>query len=472
MICSADDLRRLFLFEQLDDGQLEWLCRTGQVESLEPGWVYREGEAATCFYVLMEGAVALYRRVGEDDIEINRTDQAGVYGGAFFSYLGDRAPQVYNNSMRATTTSRFYVLSADEFAGIVSNWFPMAVHLLDGLFFGVRNSQQVIGERERLLALGSLSAGLTHELNNPASAAVRATASLRTGVAGMRHKLAAMAAGQLDREALTSLVSLQEEAVSAVATAPALSPLATADREDELGAWLEDHGVAAGWEQAPNLVAAGLDLEYLERVATTVAASSHAHLGRAMAWINDTVETELLMREITDATTRVSNLVGAAKQYSQLDRAPWQTVDIHGLLESTLAILGQKLAGIEIVRQYDRSLPPIGVYAAELNQVWTNIIDNAAAVMSTGGTLTIRTANDDGQLLVEIGDTGPGIPEDIQPRIFEPFFTTKAFGEGTGLGLDISWRIVVNRHHGDIRVESMPGSTRFLVHLPFRDIPA
>jgi signal transduction histidine kinase len=468
---SAAELKQLFLFEQLDDSQLEWLDRTGQTEQLEPGWVYREGEPATCFYVLIEGAVTLYRRVGEDDVEVSRTDQAGVYGGAFFAYLGDRVPQLYNNSMRAVTASRFYVLGAEDFARIVTEWFPMAVHLLDGVFFGIRNSQQVIGERERLLALGALSAGLTHELNNPASAAVRAAATLRSRVAGMRHKLAAIAAGALDRDALTALVSLQEEAVSAVASAPTLSPLETADREDGLGGWLEDHGVVDGWEQAANLVAAGLDTDYLERVATTVEASAGGDLTRAMAWINDTLETELLMREITDSTDRVSNLVGAAKQYSQLDRAPWQTVDIHELIDSTVAMLSSKLGRIEVVRDYDRTLTPISVYAAELNQVWTNIIDNAAAAMPAGGTLTIRTADDDGRVVVDIGDTGPGIPVDIQPRIFEPFFTTKPFGEGTGLGLDISWRIVVNRHHGDIRVESSPGSTHFLVYLPFRDEP-
>jgi signal transduction histidine kinase len=174
------------------------------------------------------------------------------------------------------------------------------------------------------------------------------------------------------------------------------------------------------------------------------------------------------MNEIEDSTTRVSTLVTAAKQYSQMDRAPFQTVDVHELLDSTLLMLGNKLgAHVTVIKDYDRTLPAIPAYAAELNQVWTNLIDNAVAAMDGRGTLTIRTGRDQSSLLVEIGDTGPGVPDEIRSRIFEPFFTTKPFGQGTGLGLDISWRIVVNKHHGDLRVESIPGDTRFQVRLPF-----
>jgi signal transduction histidine kinase len=191
----------------------------------------------------------------------------------------------------------------------------------------------------------------------------------------------------------------------------------------------------------------------------------------AVRWLNYTVETELLMNEIEDSTTRVSTLVGAAKQYSQMDRAPYQTVDIHELLKSTIVMLHGKFGdGVELVKDFDRTLPRISVYAAELNQVWTNLIDNAVQAMSGRGTLTVRTAREGDRLLVEIGDTGPGIPAEIRSRIFEPFFTTKAVGEGTGLGLDISWRIVVNRHHGDLRVVSAPGDTRFQVLLPFDEV--
>ncbi|MDT4945189.1 MAG: hypothetical protein QOH14_1922 [Pseudonocardiales bacterium] len=464
MNCDPTELRSLFLFEHLTDEQLDWLCRAGHVELVEPGWVYREGEPATCFYVLIEGSVILYRRVGQDDVEFTRTEQRGVYAGAWQAYLGDRVPQTYNSSMRVSAPSRFYVLDAEKFAELMRRWFPMALHLLEGLFFGSQSTQQAIGQRERLLALGSLSAGLTHELNNPAAAAVRATSSLRERVAGMRHKLALIAAGRYDRATLETLIRLQEDAVEHVAKAPQLSPLEASDREDQLGGWLQAHGIDGGWNLAPVFVAAGLDEGFLDKVATVVDAAT---LEGAVRWLNYTVETELLMDEIQDSTTRVSTLVAAAKQYSQMDRAPHQVVDVHELLDSTLLMLGRKIGDdIKVVKDYDRTLPEIPAYAAELNQVWTNIIDNAVSAMDGAGTLTVRTARDEDRLLVEIGDTGPGVPEEIRSRIFEPFFTTKPVGEGTGLGLDISWRIVVNKHHGDLRVESSPGDTRFQIRLP------
>jgi signal transduction histidine kinase len=467
--CSADELRKLFLFERLTDDQLAWLCREGRVELVEPGLVYAEGEPATCFYVLLSGTVVLSRRVGEDDVEVGRTSSPGVYAGAFTAYLGDRTPQIYLNAMRVTVPSRFFVLDAAKFAQLMNDWFPMAVHLLEGLFFGQRNTQEAIGQRERLLALGSLSAGLTHELNNPASAAVRATASLRERVAGMRHKLALIAAKPKDPACLTALMRLQEEAAARVAKAPALSPLEASDREDVITDWFDEQGVANAWDLAAVFTQAGLDTAWLDQVAATMADSGAdpADLDSSLRWIGYTVETELLMNEIEDSVTRITTLVGAAKQYSQLDRAPYQVVDVHELLDSTLLMLTGKIGdGITVVKDYDAGLPRIPAYPSELNQVWTNLIDNAVSAMDGTGTLTVRTRLDKDQLLIEFGDTGPGIPADIQGRIFEPFFTTKPVGQGTGLGLDISWRIVVNRHHGDLRVRSVPGDTWLQVRLP------
>jgi signal transduction histidine kinase len=463
MPCSADELRTLFLFEKLTDDQLEWLCREGHAELIPAGPVFTEGDPATCFYVLIDGTLVMSRRVGVDDVEVTRSSHPGVYGGAFRAYIPEPAQQVYNNSIRVTVPSRFFVLDADKFAGMMRDWFPMAVHMLEGLFFGMQNTQQAVGQRERLLALGSLSAGLTHELNNPAAAAVRATSALRERVAGMRHKLRMVASGPFDRASLEKLIRLQEEVTELVPKAPALTPMEASDREDAIGDWLEDHGIPGGWEIAPTFVQAGLDTAWLEQVTATV---DGMKLEPALRWLNYTVETELLMNEIEDSTNRISVLVGAAKQYSQLDRAPYRVIDVHELLDSTLLMLGRKLDGISVVKDYDRSLPQIPVYAAELNQVWTNLIDNAVQAMNGEGTLTVRTALDRDQLLVEIGDTGPGVPPEIRERIFEPFFTTKPVGEGTGLGLDISWRVIVNKHHGDLQVESMPGDTRFRVHLP------
>jgi signal transduction histidine kinase len=477
VVCSPAELRPLFLFEKLTDDQLAWLCREGHIEYVEPGVLYTEGAPAEKLYVLLQGTLVMSRRVGADDIETGRTSSVGVYAGAFMAYLGDRVPQLYNNSVRVTEPSRFFVLGADRFAQLMNDWFPMAVHLLEGLIFGQRSVQEAVGQRERLLALGSLSAGLTHELNNPASAAVRATAALRERVAGMRHKLGLIAAAPRPPMALSALVRLQDEAAERVAKAPSLSPLEASDAEDAITDWLDAHGVTRGWDLAPVFVQAGLDTAWLDQVAATMAeapgaddtggAAAREALDGAMRWLGYTVETELLMNEISDSVTRISSLVGAAKQYSQLDRAPYQVVDVHDLLDSTLTMLAAKLGdGITVVKDYGPGLPQIPAYPSELNQVWTNLIDNACSAMDGHGTLTVRTAMDGDRLLVEFADTGPGIPDDIKERIFEPFFTTKPVGQGTGLGLDISWRIVVNRHHGDLRAESVPGDTRLQVRLP------
>ncbi|WCD94600.1 ATP-binding protein [Streptomyces sp. HUAS 31] len=466
--CQPTEIGSLFLFEKLTPEQLGRLCSEGRVERFEPGPVYTEGDPATCFYVMIEGTVVLYRKVGGDDVEVTRTSQRGVYAGSMQAYLGDRVRQVYNNSMRVTEPTRFFVLPADTFADIMQEWFPMAVHLLEGLFFGSKSTQQAIGQRERLLALGSLSAGLTHELNNPAAAAVRATATLRERVGKMRHKLAIIAQGSYSPEVMANLIDLQERTAERVAKAPTLSPLEAADREDAVTDWLDDHDIPEGWRIAPTFVQAGIDVDWLDQVAAGVDGEI---LPNAIGWLNYTVETELLMDEINDSTTRISHLVDAAKQYSQLDRAPFQNADVHELLDSTLLMLSGKIGQrIDVVKDYDRTLPKVPAYPAELNQVWTNLIDNAvSAINSAGGegTLTVRTASDHDRLLVEFRDTGVGIPAENRGRIFDPFFTTKPVGEGTGLGLDISWRIVTNKHHGTIQVESEPGDTRFQVLLPF-----
>jgi signal transduction histidine kinase len=477
--CSAAELRELFLFEKLTDEQLAWLCDEGSVITAGPGMVYVEGEPADNLYVLLNGTIVLSRRIGGDEVEVSRTSGPGAYGGAFFAYIGDRVPQLYNNSLRATEPSRFYVLAAPKFAHMMNDWFPMAVHLLEGLLFGTKNTQEAIGQRERLLALGSLSAGLAHELNNPAAAAVRAAGSLRERVAGMRGKLAAIAAAGFDSSFVATMVRLQEDAAERVSKARQLSPIETADAEDEVTDWLDAHDISASWDLAPLFIQAGLDSEWLDQVALAIADHA-AHPGpdgalkpgsggleSAIRWLGYTVETEVLMSEITDSVTRISALVGAARQYSQLDRAPYQVIDVHDLLDSTLVMLDNKVGpDIRVVKDYDRSLPRIPAFPAELNQVWTNVIDNAVAAMDGTGTLTIRTAADRDKLLVEFADTGPGVPDEIKDRIFEPFFTTKPVGQGTGLGLDISWRIVVTRHHGDLKVESVPGDTRFRVWLP------
>ncbi|GAB1822310.1 ATP-binding protein [Herbidospora sp. RD11066] len=467
-LLTPDDLRGLFLFESLNQDQLQLIADCGRVIPYTAGTrVYEEGQPATCFVVLLDGTITLTRRVHGDDVEFTRSMQRGAYGGATQAYMDPGVEQTYNNSMVALTDVTVYEIPADSFAEWTRSWFPMAMHLLEGLFVGMRATQTAVGERERLLALGALSAGLTHELNNPAAAAVRATSILRERVAGMRHKLGMIADGKIDGGRLHKLVELQELAVKQAASAPELTALQTSDAEDALADWLDDHDIAGSWDIAPTLVAGGIQGDWLQTVEECV---GEGNLEGAIRWLTYTIDTELLMGEIDDAVSRISGLVAAAKQYSQLDRTPHQTIDVHDLLDATLTMLQAKIPeGVHVVKHYDRSLPLVPAYAAELNQVWTNLIDNAIGAMEGSGTLTISTCRDGENLAVDVEDTGHGIPPEVRPRIFEPFFTTKAVGEGTGLGLDISYRIIVNKHHGDIRVDSQPGRTNFRVLLPLED---
>jgi signal transduction histidine kinase len=465
---TPDELRRLFLFESLTDDQLGWLSERGWVADLPAGaTVLAEGEPAEVLIMLLDGTFAMSRRVGPDDVETVRTDHVGVYAGAMQSYVNGLS-QTYTASVRAISDLRLFVMTGDDFAEAMRTWFPMAIHLLEGLFLGMRNSQQIVGQRQQLLALGQLTAGLTHELNNPAAAAVRATSALRGRVAAIRHKMAMIAHGELDPRLLGQLVDVQEEAVLGVADAPTLSAVQESEREDEITDWFDSRGVAGGWELAPIFVGAGTTTDFLDKLAD---GSPVELLDSVIRWMAYTLETELLLNEITDSVTRISSLVSAAKQYSNMDRSPHERVDIHDGIVSTLVMLGGKLANIELVKEFDRTLPLVPLYVGEINQVWTNLIDNAVQAMNGEGRLTIRTSLDGDRVRVDIGDTGPGVPEDLRRRVFEPFFTTKPIGQGTGLGLDISYRIVVQRHGGDLSLESQPGDTHFIVRLPLSERP-
>src|SRR4051794_25104202 len=263
------ELRTLFLFEKLSDEQLQWISEHGCTMHMPAGGlVVREGDPADQFFMLLSGTIALTRKVGQDDVQINRTEQRGVYMGATQSYLRDDGiPRKYMASMRALDDSQFFVLSAADFGHLMREWFPMAIHLLEGLALGMRNQQAVVGERQRLAALGALSAGLMHELNNPAAAASRATGALRQRVAGMRHKLGMLAAGKVPPDRLNALVELQETVIERAAKAPALTAMEASDREDELGDWMEARNVTGSWDLAPVFAQGGLDVDCLDEIA-------------------------------------------------------------------------------------------------------------------------------------------------------------------------------------------------------------
>lgn len=463
--CTRDELRSLFLFEELSDEQLDILCHGGHVAHFEPGPLYTEGDPATCLYVILEGEVAISKRSGGIDIETIRTTQRGAYFGAWYSFLEE---QVYDVSARAVTASRMFVIDAATLGTFMREQFPMATHFLVGAKLGTSKMDRIVGPHDRLVQLGQLTAGLTHELNNPAAAAVRATSELRNRIADMRRKLAVLTDGSFSPAAMHTLVDLQDRVAELVAKSTDLTALEKADLEDVIGDWLDKHEVPDAWELAPCFAEAGIDVAWMDKVAVTVAESdADTCLEGVVQWLHHTVETELLMNEIADSTTRVSALVSQAKQYSQLDRAPFDVVDVHTLLSNTVAMLSHKVAGITVVEEFDRSLPDLPCWPGELNQVWTNLIDNAVWAMdgSDAGVLTIRTARQGDVARIEICDTGIGVPEELQHRVFDPFFTTKGVGEGTGLGLDLAARIV-DKHSGNLWVESQAGETRFICVLP------
>lgn len=476
--CHAEELRTLFLFEHLSDAQLDMLCAEGRVEEFPAGPLYQEGEPAEHFYVLIDGELVMTGRAGGVDVITNRSSQRGVYCGAWTAYVPGAEP-LYQVSVRLTRPCRFFVLDADSFANFMQSQFPMAVHLLGGHTLGGLRQRQLLSQQEKLLALGTITAGLTHQLNNPAAAIARAIDDLRTSVARMRQELRIMAEGQFSPDALLALVTVQDEVAEQLPKSKLgeRSAIERSDTEDEIGDWLDEHGMVDSWQYAPTLVEAGLDADWLERVAASVHAVTDGGrapgaLHGAIGWVVHTIDTELRMHDIAEASKRISTLLGGANQYSQMDRGAYQCVDIHDLLDSTMVMFGDRIGAdkpIALVREGDQELPEILCYPGDLNQVWTNIIDNAIEAMDGHGTLTLRTVREaDDVIRIEIGDDGPGIAADNIDHIFTPFFTTKPAGKGSGLGLDIAWRIVVDKHHGDLSVQSEPGDTRFIVRLPLR----
>lgn len=461
---DVEELRTLFLFEGMTPEQLAEVTASSEVRTYPAGsTVYRAGEPSNALWVLLDGTLRLVRHADGEEVVVNETDYRGSYAGAVRAFATSAGAAAYPTSLHAVTDCRFLRYGADDFAAFVQKWFPMAVHLFDGLYLGIRTTEATVRQREHLAQLGTLSANLAHELNNPAAATVRAAGQLRDRVAHMRQKLGMIAAGPVDPEMIAGLMAIQERAVEIAAKKrDPLSPLQESDLEDEMVDHLEDLGFDHAVDVAPVFVAAGLDTTFVDDVATEVGDS----LPSALAWLGYTLETEALMDEIEDASNRISTLVASVKQYTHLDQAAHQEVDLHPGIDSTLVMLGHKLGEIEVHRHYDTTLPPVPAFAAELNQVWTNLIDNAVDAMKGHGTLTLRTRLDGDHAVVEVTDTGHGVPEEVRGRLFEPFVTTKPMGEGSGLGLDNAKRIIEKRHGGTLSYTTGPGGTTFSARLP------
>ncbi len=322
----------------------------------------------------------------------------------------------------------------------------------------------MLRQNEKLATLGRLSAGVAHELNNPAAAAQRGARQLGDTFAHLQAAHLRLGAFDLSAAQLTTLLDLDRLAQDRARRPAELDALARDDRAAELETWLEAQGVERPWELAPVLADLGYDCDGLNRLA---AGFPPAQFGAVIAWLNYTYVSYSLLEEIGQGTERIAEIVAALKTYTYMDQAPVQLIDVHAGLDSTLVMLRSKLkTGITVHRDYARDVPRVEAYGSELNQVWTNIIDNAIDAMHGQGEITLQTRYDDQWVIVELADTGPGIPEEVLPHIFDPFYTTKAPGQGTGMGLNISHSIIVQKHHGRIDVSSRPGQTRFEVRLP------
>ncbi len=457
----VSDLRPLGLFGGLTDNQLAELVDGGTEVSIEPGVdLFREGDEANFWWVLVEGSIDLIRHFGREDTVVARMDVPGRWAGGFRAW-DDQG--VYLATGRGVAAGRVLRVPSDVLRELTTAWFPFGGHLIEGLYRTARSIESTARQRGALVTLGTLAAGLAHEINNPASAATRAVDELETACQVLLSSLERLASNGISSAQFAALDALRRDIEPLAAE---IDALARADREQALSAWLTRQGVEREWIIAPALAAGGVDLDWCTRAATVLEGSA---LESGLDWVASTLSVSALLSEVKESTRRISELVAAVRSYSQMDRASMQQIDVTDGLESTLVMLGHKLRdGVTIVREYSADVPRIEAYAGELNQVWTNLIDNAVDAMAGRGTLRVATRVDGDDVVVEIGDTGSGMSPEVAARAFEAFYTTKDVGEGTGLGLDIAQRIIVERHDGTIDIESQPGETVLQVRLPMR----
>jgi signal transduction histidine kinase len=453
----VSDLRRIEIFSDLPEEGLHWLAEKSEEVQLRPGEVFiEEGNPADMLFVILEGEIR-FQLSGGPGAPVYRVPAGHVTGLLPYSRMTH-----YRGTGQAVVATHGLLLHKDFFPELLQRMPQLGQRFVGLLADRIRETTRVETQRDKMAALGKLSAGLAHELNNPAAAAQRATASLRETLESVRDASIRLARHALSPEQRETILRFEREASEYKPPVP-VDPLAQSDREEQIANWLEGRRVPDAWKIAPVLADVGVEVHGLEGLAAEV---GDVVLTDALIRIASLISVVRLIGEIENSTKRISELVRAVKEYSHMDRPAMEETDVHQGLENTLTMLGHQMKrGIHVVREYDSSLPLICAYGGELNQIWTNLIDNAIEAMHGQGELRVRTAREIDQVLVEICDSGPGIPADVLPHIFDPFFTTKGVGEGTGLGLDTACRIARN-HHGDIRVSSQPGDTRFQVFLP------
>jgi signal transduction histidine kinase len=454
---NLQDLRKSPLFEGLSDQELRQLVDDATPVSLRAGeTLMKQGDPGDAAYVVLKGGFEIQKQSGPSLIKIDVRNSGEIIGEMALLSNSPRSASVV-----AVTDSEALCISQDVFENLLSTSPSAALAVLHWVLARLGQNESLLHQQEKMAALGTMSAGLAHELNNPAAAAQRSASMLRGAPASwlvLTHRLEILAfrAGLLDW-----LNGFMRDVTRRFEKPLKLEALEKIDLVDQLQSWMEANGIESAWNFAPAMVNFGWDIETLAEL------KDMPFFRTAIRWlgIGSVIVTQLY--EIQNATDRISQIVRAMKSYTYLDQAPLLEVDVHEGLENTLVIMQYKLKqGVTVRREYAPDLPRIEAYASELNQVWTNIIDNAVDAMAGKGEITLRTYEDKGQVVVEIIDNGPGIPIEIQSRILEPFFTTKPPGQGTGLGLHVTHDIVVNRHHGLLLVESQPGETKFKIILP------
>jgi signal transduction histidine kinase len=459
MSFTVADLRPVDLFDDLDDDQLAEWAAVATPRDVASGDVIAEQGRETSFVMLLEGTAEALLVDGERTEPVGR-QIAPTWIGAIAVLTGGPL----GARMQALTDCRLAVVEPPDFRRLA--FAQPAVHdrVMRQVAPVMSRVTAIEQSRERLAALGTMAAGLAHELNNPAAAAQRAAAQLAEALDVVGTTMRRFVESGVERSEAEELLALHKEAVEGAATRTNLDALDAADAEDELLDRLDELGVPDRWRIAEPLAAAGVDQRWLGRVAEAAGPATDA----ALCWVAATLTAQGLAAELQESTRRMSELVGAVKTYAYMDRGALVEVDLHEGLETTLAVLAHKLkhTSIEVVRDYDRALPKLVVRGSELNQVWTNLLDNAIDAVGEEGTITISTRRDGASAQVDVTDDGPGIPQDAQDRLFEAFFTTKDVGRGTGLGLATARRIVVDRHDGSLSFDSEPGRTTFHVNLP------